>query len=300
MTEYQYEIAGVLFGDGTALRVEDITGLGKAGERAGDVEIPAGHGAFPVVDYLEPRTVSFQMQAVGATAAQAMGSMRQLGQAWSPSDVTTPGTTTPLRVHLPGFGPYFLIGRPRRFEAVITDVVVGVIGIVADYVAHDPLFYSDEQTVTLSLGGTVTSTGQGQTSYGKGVQAPLVAPLVLNAAPGAPAGAVDRPGAVRVVGNAPIWPEYEFLGPVLGPRLQIGPYVLSFPELNLGVDQVLRIVTHPVRRSVTVNGASRYTLLARGTRLRNLTPGLYDLRFTARTYDSRARATVRWRSGFTV
>ncbi len=300
MTEYQYELAGVQFGDGTALRVEDITGLGKAGERVGDVEIPAGHGAFPVVDYLEPRTVSFQMQAVGATAAQAMGSMRQLGQAWSPSDVTTAGTTTPLRVHLPGFGPYFLIGRPRRFEAVITDMVAGVIGIVADYVAHDPLWYSDEQTVTLALGGTVTSTGEGQTSYGKGVQAPLVAPLVLNAAPGAPAGAVDRPGAVRVEGNAATWPEYEFLGPMLGPRLQVGAYVLSFPELNLAVDQVLTVVTHPARRSVAIGTASRYTMLARGTRLRSLAPGLYDLRFTARTYDSRARATVRWRSGYTA
>ncbi len=301
MTEWTYSLGGVTFGAGTRIGMAaPPSGLGTPGVRAGDVDIPSGHGAFPVADYMEARTLGFELTVRGDTPTEAMTLTRQLAHAWSPSSATTPGATVPLRMHLPGFGPYYLIGRPRRFEAITARLKAGLIDVAADYVAHDPLFYGEEQEVTLALGGTVTSDGTGQVSYGKGLQAPLVAPLVLNAAPTAPEGAVDVPGKVRVEGNSPTWPSYEFRGPMLGPRLQLGSYVLSFPELNLGVNDVLRVDTHPARRSILMGGVNRYSYLARGRRLKSLEPSVYAMRFTARTYDSRARATVRWRSGFTA
>jgi hypothetical protein len=289
--DYTYSIGGVTFGHGTRYRVSDITGLGSPGWRDGDVNVAGAHGSLPVVDYLEKRTISFQIAVVGRTPEEAMRLMRDLATAWTMRAASTPGNVRPLSIQLPSYGsPLSFIGRPRRFEPVLARVATGHIPIAADYVAHDPLVYGPEASVLMGLGGAIQPDGNGVMSYASGLQFPLAFPMVFGATPGAPTG--TNPRTLPLGGDYDSWPLIEITGPCLGPRAAVGDSSYSFPELTLAVNDVLVIDTHPARRGVILNGVtSKYTSMAAGTRLNPLAPGNHNVTFSARTYDARARAS---------
>lgn len=288
LKDHQHELGGVVIGTGTAVVIASIEGLGRPDVRSADVDPPHSDGIWLGADYYNGRTVRIDaaIKAPGdqAAALDILGALQSLHD--DPTLRLTGGATTELRLKFPGRDVRVLKGRLRKVEADLSTLVHGWVPLDIEFLAADPLYYSDsQQSTTLQLG--MISEG--------GFTAPVVAPIVVNPGPGG----LTRPGWIHVDGVAPTWPVLRIDGPCANPlitHVETGRTL----QLNTVIEpgDWIGIDTRPTWRSVMRrNGGNAAPALTAASRIDrfSLPPGRSELRWQATDPTNTARLTVTWR-----
>lgn len=292
LTDWQYDLGGVVIGDGTAVQVIETTGLGRPPVRDSDVDQPSMDGQFAGPDYWAGRQVQFDAAIRIPGEADACHDMvAQLQAATDAAAVRlVGGQGLALRIKRPGRPVKRLTVRARRLDPEYRQVLHGYVPLDMEFLAHDPTFYADLETTTELPLGWLT---------GGGFAAPIVAPIFVQDG----TVAADRPGWVTNNGDADAWPVMRITGPcsnVTITHVSTGR-TLALPTLTLAAGRWVEIDTRPGYRTVTWdNGGNASTYLTPGSRidLFALPPGQSEMRWTAFDATNTARLRLTWRDAY--
>lgn len=294
LTDWQYELGGVLMGADSNIQVMETTGLGKPPSRDNDTEQPSMDGVFAGPDYYTARQVQFDaaVRIPGDPAACHDMVEALQAQADDPTVRLTGGATMPLRLKRPGRPVKRLNGRLRTVSPEYAQAIHGYVPLDVEFIATDPTFYADEETTTEIPLGWLT---------GGGFAAPIIAPIFVQSG----TTAADRPGWVHNLGTGDAWPIIRITGPVATVTVThvASGRQLLFPTLNLAADEWVEIDTRPGYRTVTrENGGNASTLLSPGSRidLFSLPPGQSEMRWTGFDNTNAARLLITWRDAYTA
>lgn len=290
----QIDLGGILLGPDTPVNIIDLTGLGRAPVRDGDVDQPSMDGAFAGLDYYASRQVQIDaaIKIPGDREACEEFLAQMIGAYDDQAVRLTGGVGIPLRIKRPGRPVKRLTGRVRRLDPEYGQVKHGYMPLDIEFIAQDPVFYADTETVTEIPLGWLT---------GGGFAAPVTAPIFVQDG----AIAADRPGWAHNLGTGPAWPVIRVTGPcatVTITNVESGR-VLSFPTLDLDAGQWIEIDTRPGYRTVTdQNGGNASSLMSPGSRidLFALPPGQSEMRWTAFDNTNTARLRLTWRDAYTA
>ncbi|MDJ0464979.1 phage tail domain-containing protein [Streptomyces sp. H27-C3] len=286
LNDYQHELGGVVIGTNTPVSIAAIEGLGRADVRTGDVEPPSTDGIWLGADYYTGRTVRIDAAIkTPGDPARALDILAALQRVHDEAKLRqTGGATTELRMKFPGRDVRVLLGRLRKAEADLSTLVHGWLPLDIEFLAADHLYYGEGlQRITIPLGMI----------SGGGFTAPVVAPIVVNPAPGA----AVRPGWIDVGGKAPTWPVLRITGPCANPSIT---HVESGRSLQMtatiAAGDWIEIDTRPTWRSVLRNNGGNVPLTGT-SRLDtfSLPTGRSELRWTATDPTNTARLAVSWR-----
>ncbi|WP_329047177.1 hypothetical protein [Streptomyces sp. NBC_01422] len=294
LTDWQYELGGVLMGANTPIQVLETTGLGRPPVRDNDVDQPSMDGVFAGPDYYAARQVQFDaaIRIPGDPAACHDMVAALQAAADNPAVRLTGGATMPLRILRPGRPVKLLNGRLRKVDPEYAQVIHGYVPLDLEFIATDPTWYADEVTTTEIPLGWLT---------GGGFAAPVVAPIYVQSG----TVAADRPGWATNAGTGDAWPIIRITGPVATVTIthaETGRQ-LSFPTLNLSAGQWIEIDTRPGHRTVTrENGGNASALLSPSSRidLFSLPPGQSEMRWTGFDNTNTARMRLTWRDAYTA
>ncbi|MFB7312988.1 hypothetical protein [Streptomyces sp. NPDC056192] len=295
LTDWQYELGGVLMGADTSIQVIETTGLGRPPSRENDSDQPSMDGSFAGPDYYSTRQVQFD--AAVRIPGDPAGCHDVIASLQAAADKTsvrlTGGTTMPLRMKRPGRPVKRLNGRLRKVDPEYARVIHGYVPVDLEFAAVDPTFYADEETTTEIPLGWLT---------GGGFAAPIVAPIYVQSG----TTAADRPGWATNAGTADAWPVIRITGPVATVTVTHAESgrQLSLPTLNLTSSaQWVQIDTRPGYRTVTrENGGNASALLSPSSRidLFSLPPGQSEMRWTGFDATNSARMRLTWRDAYTA
>ena len=292
LDDWQYDLGGVLIGTGTSVQVIETTGLGRPPVRDADVDQPSMDGQFAGPDYWAARQVQFDAAIkVPGNAAACHDMVAALQAVTDPASVRlVGGQGLTLRVKRPGRPVKRLTGRIRKLDPEYRQVIHGYVPLDIEYIAHDPTFYADEESLTELPLGWLT---------GGGFAAPVVAPIFVQDG----TVAADRPGWVTNNGDADAWPILRITGPCANVTIThvASGRALALPTLNLDEDRWVEIDTRPGYRTVTWdNGGNASTYLSPASRidLFSLPPGMSEMRWTAFDSSNSARLRVTWRDAY--
>ena len=138
VADYHLELRGLLHGPGTRFHwTGPWTGLGLPPTKTNDVDLQDADGAYPGRDRLSTRVLTFPVGWGGTTPAAAMNDLRTLADAWSPEA----STTIELHAQLPGWGRFFVVGRPRGLIDDLTNLKAGEAVALLTFHALDPTIY---------------------------------------------------------------------------------------------------------------------------------------------------------------
>ncbi|NUS82782.1 MAG: hypothetical protein HOY75_08510 [Streptomyces sp.] len=292
LEDWQYDIGGVLIGRGTTVNVIEVTGLGRPPVRDSDVDQPSMDGQFAGPDYWAGRQIQFDaaIKIPGDTAAchDMVATLQAATDATAVRLVGGQGLT--LRMKHPGRPVKRLTVRARKLDTELKQVIHGYVPLDMEFLAHDPSFYADEETVTELPLGWLT---------GGGFAAPVVAPIYVQDG----TVAADRPGWVTNEGDADAWPILRITGPCSNVTIThvASGRALALPTLTLAAGRWVEIDTRPGYRTVTWdNGGNASTYLSPGSRidLFSLPPGQSEMRWTAFDNTNTARLRVTWRDAY--
>lgn len=294
LEEGQIDLGGVLIGKGTAVDVIEISGLGRPPVRDNDTEQPSSDGLWAGPDYFAARQVqidaAIKIPGDGPACEAFLASLQQA--AYDPAVRLVGGEGMPLRILRPGGIVKRLTGRLRRLEPEMARVVHGYMPIDVEFIAQDPLWYADTETVTEIPLGWLT---------GGGFAAPVVAPIFVQDG----TTAADRPGWATNLGTADTWPVIRITGPVATVTVTHVPTgrQISMPTLNLDAGQWIEIDTRPGKRTVLRdNGGNASSLISPGSRIDQfaLPPGQSEIRWTGFDSTTTARMRLTWRDAYTA
>lgn len=153
--EYQYEFDSYLFGSGTDLIIEKVTGLlGSPPVRNTDVDRFNNHGASPGVSTYGKRTVAFDGHLTGVAGEDIEEKILAVSRAFQLPGRRNRLDQKKLVFYRPGQVKKFLYGRCERRDIPSEfNTARGLGAFSADIVCPDPLIYSlDEYVVELELG----------------------------------------------------------------------------------------------------------------------------------------------------
>ncbi|WP_331764834.1 hypothetical protein [Streptomyces sp. NBC_01238] len=293
LTDWQYDLGGVLMGAGTSVQVIETTGLGRPPSRDNDADQPSMDGVFAGPDYYAARQVQFDaaVRIPGNPAACHDVVAALQATADNPAVRLTGGATMPLRMKRPGRPVKRLNGRLRKVDVEYKQVIHGYVPLDIEFAAVDPTFYADEQTTTEIPLGWLT---------GGGFAAPVVAPIFVQSG----TTAADRPGWVTNAGTGSAWPVIRITGPVANVTVTHTPSgrQLAMPTLNLtSKNQWIEIDTRPGYRTVRrENGGNASSLLSPASRidLFSLPPGQSEMRWTGFDSTNSSRMRLTWRDAY--
>lgn len=292
LSDWQYDIGGVVIGTGTNVQVIETTGLGRPPVRDNDVDQPSMDGAFAGPDYWTARQVQFDAAIRIPGDPDACHDLVAALQAATDASAVrlVGGQGLTLRIKRPGRPVKQLTVRARKLDPEYKQVIHGYVPLDMEFLAHDPTFYADSDSVTDVPIGWLT---------GGGFAAPVVAPIYVQSG----TVAADRPGWAINDGDADAWPILRVYGPcatVTVTNAETG-LSLSFPTLTLTAGQWIDIDTRPGYRTVTrENGGNASAYLSPASRidLFSLPPGQSELRFTAFDATNTAHMRVTWRAAY--
>lgn len=294
LTDWQYDLGGVLIGSGTPVNIIETTGLGRPPVRDNDADQAGMDGLIAGPDYWGARQVQFDAAIkLPGNPAGCHDKVAELQQAAAASAVRlTSGAGMWLRIKRPGRPTKRLLGRLRRVDPEYANVIHGYVPLDLELVAHDPMFYADTESSTELPLGWLT---------GGGFTAPIVAPLYVQSG----TVAADRPGWATNVGTADAWPIIRITGPCSAASVTHAESgrVLSLPSLVLTVGQWVEIDTRPQHRTVRrENGGNASALLSPASRidLFSLPPGQSEFRYTAFDSTNTSRMRLTWRDAYTA
>lgn len=110
-----------------------ITGLGVPRVKTADLEYADANGSYGGKDRLDVRVITVPLVIRGSTATGAMDGLETMNTAWAPSIVDLP-----LYIRLPGFGKFYVNGRPRGLDADLKDMQFGAVHALATFVCLNP------------------------------------------------------------------------------------------------------------------------------------------------------------------
>lgn len=140
LADFQWSLGGVVFGPGTVYRLSSVAGLGLGSKRAKVFEVPGADGVEWGREYRNGPTITFEgeIRCDGDPAA-AYAAMVALRAVWTGATRTSPRTTQPLTVKMPGQAEATIAGRPEMFDPVLAQLGIGRIPFSATFVAAAPL-----------------------------------------------------------------------------------------------------------------------------------------------------------------
>ncbi|MEU1327257.1 hypothetical protein [Streptomyces microflavus] len=294
LTDWQYDLGGVLMGAGTSIQVIETSGLGRPPVRDSDVDQPSMDGVFAGRDYYGARQVQIDaaINVPGNPAACHDIIAALQADADDEGVRLAGGVTMPLRILRPGRPVKRLDGRLRRVDPEFRRVIHGYVPLDLEFIATDPRFYADEETTTEIPLGWLT---------GGGFAAPVVAPIYVQSG----TVAADRPGWAHNLGTGAAWPVIRITGPVANVSVihSTSGRRLDLPTLTLTAGQWVEIDTRPGHRTVTrENGGNASALLTPSSRidLFSLPPGPSEIRWTGFDATNTARLRLTWRDAYTA
>lgn len=246
-----------------------------------DAARPRGDGRSFGQDYVDGRTITFELAVPGNDEEEARQRLGALSRAWRADSVRlSSGAVATLESDR----GRVTFGRPRRFASAEEWLPQGLALVTADFETSEDAWYGPEQRADVSL----------VPAPGGGLVAPLAAPLATTATS-------DRSRVFTVGGELNTWPVFEVAGPITNPVVEIvGVLSMEF-RTTLAEGETLVADSRPFARSILRNGASiAGTLAPRATRLSQaaLAPGRYELVLRGTSEPGTARAAVRWRDAY--
>jgi hypothetical protein len=292
LSDWQYDVGGVVIGAGTSVDVIETTGLGRPPVRDSDVDQPSMDGQFAGPDYWAGRVIQIDaaVKTPGDPAA-AQDVVAALQAVTDAADVRLiGGQGMALRIKRPGRPVKRLTVRARRLDPEDRQIIHGYMPLDLEFLAHDPGFYADEESTTELPLGWLT---------GGGFAAPVTAPIYVQDG----TVAADRPGWVTNNGDADAWPILRVFGPcanVTITHVATGRF-LALPTLTVPTGRWVEIDTRPGYRTATWdNGGNASTYISPASRidLFSLPPGTSEMRWTAFDNTNSARLRVTWRDAY--
>ena len=292
LADWQYDIGGVLIGSGTNVQVLETTGLGRPPVRDSDTDQPSMDGAFAGPDYWAARQIQFDAAIrIPNNPAACHDMVAQLQAATDGAAVRlVGGQGLTLRILRPGRPVKSMTVRARKIDPEYKQVIHGYVPLDLEFLAHDPAFYADQDSVTELPLGWLT---------GGGFAAPVTAPIYVQDG----TVAADRPGWVTNQGDANAWPIIRITGPCANVTIThvASGRSLALPTLNLDAGRWTEIDTRPGYRTVTWdNGGNASTYLSPSSRidLFSIPPGTSEMRWTAFDSTNSARLRLTWRDAY--
>ena len=294
LTDWQYDLGGVLIGKGTVVNVIKVDGLGRPPVRDNDVDQPSMDGSFAGPDYWAARQIQFDaaIKIPGDPAAcqDMVAALQAVTDAAAVRLVGGQGLA--LRIKRPGRPVKRLTVRARKLDPDDSQIIHGYMPIDLELFAHDPGFYADTETTTELPLGWLT---------GGGFAAPVAAPIYVQDG----TVAADRPGWVTNQGSADAWPIIRITGPCSNVSIihVASGRTLSLPSLDLAAGRWVEIDTRPGYRTVTWdNGGNASAYLTPASRIDqfSIPPGQSEMRWTAFDNTNSARLRLTWRDAYTA
>lgn len=138
VADFQFELRGTLFGPGTpfAMRRESWSGMGLPSIKTQDVGLDHRDGAVGGRDLYESRRLTWALSVRGESrdAAVATASLALVAFARSSADLALHG-------QLPGWGRFYLMGRPRGCVMSLARIAMRQIDLFATFDALDPTIH---------------------------------------------------------------------------------------------------------------------------------------------------------------
>ena len=292
LEDWQYDIGGVVIGAGTSVQVIETTGLGRPPVRDNDTDQPSMDGQFAGPDYWAGRQIQFDAAIkIPGDAAACHDMVAALQAATDAAAVRlVGGQGLTMRIKRPGRPVKSLTVRARKIDPEYKQVIHGYVPLDMEFLAHDPAFYADTDSVTELPLGWLT---------GGGFAAPVVAPIYVQDG----TVAADRPGWVTNAGDADAWPIIRITGPCANITVThvASGRALALPTLNLAAGRWVELDTRPGYRTVTWdNGGNASAYLSPSSRidLFSLPSGTSEMRWTAFDSTNSARLRLTWRDAY--
>lgn len=141
--DYEFQLHNTLYGRGNNGVYVDglksgsaggpIQGLGVPDAKTQDVDYAHQDGSYANPDFLTPRLITISCFVKGASETAAMTSLKALSLAWVPQTADTD-----LAFRLPGWGVFYVNGRPRGAKFDITHERKGVIQVLLRFDCPNP------------------------------------------------------------------------------------------------------------------------------------------------------------------
>lgn len=146
VADYQLELRGLLHGPTTRFSWKTTwTGLGVPAVKTTDVALDQQDGDYPGRDALTARILTFPVEWGGqvpigggdfrpGTPADVMTDLTSLSSAWATAETDQ----VQLHMRLPGWGHFYVIGRPRGLVEDLTNLKSGEGAALLTFHALDP------------------------------------------------------------------------------------------------------------------------------------------------------------------
>jgi hypothetical protein len=279
--DWSASYGGVLLGGDSAIVLNDVSGLLDAPDlRVTDKALLQRNGLTTSTDYLGARIVQLSM-----TVLEGAQNVSDALAAFQPG-----ADLKPFRFAFPGIagGRGWTMAKVRKRSMPMNgNHLAGAVTLNVELFCPDPLLYDDAEATVRIL----PLPGRGSVAF----FAPrLKFPLKFT---GGKSGGSDLQVPIMALGNADTWPVYTITGPVNNPSvINRGTGERITVQLNVPTREVLTIDT--ARRSVLLNGASRYGNLSPDSTWFPLRPGRNDLIFDDLLGDKARNANATWRSAW--
>ena len=272
-----WEFNGFEFTEDNRAGVSEATGLDMPDIRSNDVVIPGQHGMFPGFDRLESRTIGLSVDVHPGEGQPFFTKINELSLATGPRD-----DEIPLRFQLGDDQPILRSNcRPRRRNTNLSQQsTYGFITTEIQFVASDPLIYSDDVSSSSASAPTVPQGKAFSDPYSWDFGAPGVG------------------GVVNVfnAGTAPTSWVAKIFGPCTNPSI-IGPGGQLTWESELQAGEFLELNSHPSLQTVLVGGSSsQFGQLSDTSTWFLLPPGSSNV--VLNTGDGNGSVLFTWRSAY--
>lgn len=260
VADYQYEYNSLLMGSGTPYTVTGLEGLWDLpAVRVFDLDRIDYHGAIPGEDLLSARSLVAEITATSSTQATMESQMLAMAQAFM-----VRSDDIPLVWQRPGQVKKMINCRPRRrsFKSDY-EMAKGLADGVVELYAADPTIYSLAQKTQN---------------------------IVLNA------GTASGNGAFSNAGFFDSWPKFTLVGAGSNPRFanaQDSNRQVRI-DITMAGGDTLVVDTHPLRRTVTLNGVDRYDLVRSDNQWWKLAAGSNTITFSRTATTGTQTLTVAW------
>jgi hypothetical protein len=278
IAQWQYAFRDVVWGEGTDVIVQTVTGLDLPPIRSNDQAKSGAHGDFSGVDTLGPRQIVFTVEIAVNAGESIEDVLGPLKEAFMPGDPSWQ-TVEPFTFWEPPNPALTVFCKPRgltypKDRRYVHGIVTAVMGLYAP----DPLLYGDEESISVPM---FREAG--------GFTMPLRFPMVF-----AGAGA-EGDTVVTNTGRRSTYPRTSFYGPAEQPYIENATTgeILEL-DMNLSSNDVVA-VDHASPHSVLLNGvASVRGAVSAASSFFALQSGPTHLRLRTRGIGS-GSATVTWR-----
>lgn len=288
LTNYQWELGGLVFGDGMPIDHEADSDPGSYAWRTQDGASPVGDANTFGRDLIEPGTWNFKLFTNVEEERDALAQVEIAAHVWRGNDVRgTVGKVMELR-YARGGRTRRVYGRPRRFAYTHDNrMLSGFIPITCDFKMASELYFDDAEDSTSLMGFQSVTTG--------GFEAPFETPLTTDEA--AASGA-----EVFTVGGIEDTPMMvDFTGPISDAFVEIDGSLRVQLAGTIPYGVTVTVDARPWVNSIyRDDGASVPSLLSTRTRLPRLrlAPGDHTAIFGGIDETGLARAKVRWRKAY--